>query len=125
MRRQTKPAKPGKPVPPMSKAYELARAQQALGRTIDQVAEEIGYSRPALSRYLSGTYGDGVQNIETALLKAYDQRICPGDGEVKRPEHCRRIAPGPRPHGFPDADALWLVCQTCAHRPPTPNSTEK
>lgn len=101
----------------MSKALALALAQKAAGKNIQQIADEVVYSRPALSRYLSGTYGDGVEKIEAAILKAYDRRICPDDGEEKRPEQCQRIASVPRPHGFPDAESLWVVCQTCPHKP--------
>lgn len=101
----------------MSKALELAFAQIGAGKSRQKIADEIGYSRPAVSRYLSGTYGEGVVQIEAAILKRYDRRICPHDGEEKKPEQCRRVALRPRPAGFPDAETLWLACQTCQHKP--------
>lgn len=96
---------------------ELALALVAAGKTRQQIALEIGYSRPAVSRYLSGSYGAGVEDLEAALLKRYERRLCPCDGEEKPPAQCRRIALRPRPHGFPDAETHWIACQTCPHKP--------
>lgn len=101
----------------MSHARALVLLQMARGKTATKVALETGYSRPAISRYLSGDYGAQVGKIEAAILKAYDRRICPHDGEEKQPAHCRRIALRPRPYGFPDAESLWQSCQVCPHKP--------
>lgn len=101
----------------MSKAMELVFEQIAAGKTKQQISLDIGYSRPAVSRYMSGTYGDGLAKIEAAIIKRYDRRICPSDGEEKQPAQCQRIALRPRPSGFPDAETLWVCCQTCAHKP--------
>lgn len=101
----------------MSRALTLALEQKGGGKSIQHIANEIGYSRPAVSRYLSGTYGDSVAAVETALLKTYDRRICPVDKKEKPAEYCQRNALTPRPHGFPDADSLWKTCQSCPHKP--------
>lgn len=101
----------------MSKALQLCLAQTFAGKSKTQIAADIGYSRPAVSRYMAGTYGSGVEKVEAAIIKAYDRRICPVDGEEKAPAHCRRVALRPRPHGFPDAESLWITCQTCSHKP--------
>ncbi len=100
-----------------SRAMTLVRQRLAGGATKAAIAAEIDYSPPAVSRYVSGTYGAGVEKIEAAILKAYDRRLCPDDGQEKAPSHCQRIALAPRPHGFPDAETLWLTCQTCPHKP--------
>lgn len=113
----------------MSHARELLATQIANGKTHTAIAREIGYSRPAVSRYVDGSYGAEVRRIEEAIVKAYDRRICPHDGEEKQPQHCRRVAFRPRPWGFPDAEALWIACQGCPHRPdeaqPMPQKTPK
>lgn len=101
----------------MSKALELCLAQTFAGKSKKQIAIDIGYSRPAVSRYMSGTYGTGVEKVEAAIIKAYDRRLCPADGEEKAPSHCNRVALRPRPHGFPDAESLWVTCRTCPHKP--------
>lgn len=101
----------------MSKARALLQQQLDGGKSQTQIAREIGYSRPAISLYLSGDYGASVGKIESALIRQYDLRLCPDDGQEKAPSHCQRIALAPRPHGFPDAETLWQTCQTCPHKP--------
>ena len=104
----------------MTRAFDLLQAQLARGVTKKTMAAEIGYSRTAVSLYLANKYPADRHPIEAAILKRYDLRICPVDGAEKPPEHCRRIALRPRPHGFPDAETQWLACQTCPHKPNAP-----
>ncbi len=110
---------------PHSPAMGYVQAQLAAGKTQTRIAEEIGYSRPAVTRYLDGDYGAQVGRIEAAILKRYDRRICPEDGQEKLPEHCQRVAWRPRPYGFPDAESLWVSCQTCPHKPTQPKTGGK
>ncbi len=109
-----------------SKARNLVLKKLADGVTKAQIAREIGYGPSAVSLYVSGSYIASVDKIEAAILRAYDRRICPQDGQEKAPRQCLRIALAPRPHGFPDADSLWQACQSCPHKPsstlPTPPS---
>lgn len=100
-----------------SEAMQLVLRKLADGVTKAEIARNIGYSPPAVSRYVSETYGAGVKTIEAAIEKAYQRRICPEDGEEKSPMRCRQIAYSPRPHGFPDAESRWIACQTCRNRP--------
>lgn len=101
----------------MSKAMDLAQAQLAAGHTKQAIANDIGYKRTAVSLYMRGKYCEGVAKIEAAIVKRYDRRICPSDGEEKQPAQCQRIALRPRPSGFPDAETLWVCCQACPHKP--------
>lgn len=98
-------------------ARALIEAQLAAGKSQTAIAADIGYSRPAISQYLAGDYGAAVRKIEAAIVRRYDRRICPDDGQEKTPEHCARIALRPRPYGFPDAENLWTTCQSCDHKP--------
>ena len=106
----------------MTDALDLARAQLAAGKSKQQIALEIGYSRSTVSVWMRGLYGAKGDEVAAAVRQAYDRRICPDDGREKTPEHCQRIALRPRPHGFPDAESLWLCCQTCPNHP-HPNLT--
>ena len=101
----------------MTHARQLIDEQIKAGKSQTAIAAEIGYSRPAISQYLAGDYGAAVRKIEAAIVRRYDRRICPDDGQEKTPEHCARIALRPRPYGFPDAETLWLTCQGCPHKP--------
>lgn len=107
-----------------STAFDLALAQIASGQTREQIALAIGYSRPAVSRYLSGTYGDGVTRLEAAIIKAFDRRDCPHTGSEITPELCQKKASGPRPFGGTDRRAWWLCCQTCPNKPIQPQPKE-
>lgn len=101
----------------MSKAMELVFQQIAAGKTKQQISLDIGKSRPAVSRYMSGTYGAGVAQIEAAILKAYDRRDCPYTGGSVDPETCRKKAAGPKPFGGTARLIWWQTCQTCPHAP--------
>ena len=101
----------------MTHARQLIDEQIQAGKSQTAIAAEIGYSRPAISQYLAGDYGAAVRKIEAAIVRRYDRRICPDDGQEKTPEHCARIALRPRPYGFPDAENLWVTCQSCPHKP--------
>lgn len=104
----------------MSRALELCFAQIGNGKSRQQIAIDIGYSRPSVSRYMSGTYGDGIQKLEAAILKAYDKRDCPHTGEAIASEVCRKKALGPKPFGGSARLIWWETCQSCPHKPEAP-----
>jgi len=79
------------------------------------VAEAIGYSRTAISLYLSGKYGAGVEKLEAAILARYDIYPCTHNNvEISGPD-CQRRATAPRPFGGRAKEAHWLACQVCPH----------
>jgi len=101
----------------MSRAMELVMALIGTGKSRNQIAIEIGYSRPAVSRYTSGTYGAEVNDIEAAILARYDRRECPHVGKPVDPETCRIKALSPRPFGGQARERHWKACQTCQNKP--------
>lgn len=101
----------------MSKALDMARVMRAEGKSAAWIAREIGVSDSHIRRWMLGHYGEHAAALETAFLRRFERRICPHDGEEKTPQHCQRVALRPRPHGFPDAETLWLCCQSCPHKP--------
>lgn len=102
---------------PVSKAMQLCLDQLAAGRTRAWIAGQVGYGAAHIRRYLLGHYAGRAAKLEEAIVKRFERRICPHDGEEKQPQQCQRIVLRPRPHGFPDAEALWVVCQSCPHKP--------
>lgn len=106
----------------MSRALEITFEQVAAGKSRQQIAIEIGYSRPAVSRFMSGTYGTGLDKIEAAILKAYDKRDCPHTGEAIASENCRKKAIRPKPFGGSARQIWWMACQTCPHKPRLENA---
>ena len=93
---------------------DLARAAVAAG-SMTAVAVEIGYSRTAISLYLSGKYGAGVEKLEAAIRARYDIYPCSHTGQEISGPDCARRATAPRPFGGRAKEANWLACQTCQH----------
>jgi hypothetical protein len=96
----------------------LAGAVVADPRGIAGVAERIGFSRPAISQVLSGTYAASTARIETAVMDHYDLPLCPLAGGVEIPRAtCRRKALRPQPFGGRVILADWHTCQACQYKP--------
>jgi hypothetical protein len=103
---------------PVSKAMQLCLDKLRAGRTRAWIAAEVGYGAAHIRRYMLGHYeGQACKKLEEAIVARFDHRICPHDGQEKQPTQCQRIALRGRPHGFPDAENLWLACQACPHKP--------
>lgn len=101
----------------MSSALALCHAQLSDGKSRQQIATEIGYSRTAVSLYLSGKYGGDTERLEKAIRKEYDRVACPHTGESIDPSVCKRKALSPKPFGGFARSAWWVCCQTCPHKP--------
>lgn len=94
--------------------FDLCRASVDAS-SITAVAEAIGYSRTAISLYLSGKYGADVDKLEAAIRVQYDRYDCPHNGiEISGPD-CQRRATAPRPFGGRAKEAYWLTCQSCQY----------
>lgn len=100
----------------MNDAHSLSLAQAAVkASSITAVAGLIGYSRPALSRYLDGSYGADPSQLEAAILARYDIHACTYNGIEIIGSDCQRRASAPRPFGGRAKEAHWLACQSCSH----------
>lgn len=100
-------------------ANPLALVRAAVGahpQGIQGVADELEYSRPALSRYVNGSYGN-ADKLEAAIRARYDRRDCPHTGDAVAREVCQRRALVPRPFGGHARARQWDACQTCIHKP--------
>lgn len=97
--------------------HALALARAAVeASSIAAVAVALGYSRPAVSRYLSGGY-PSLGPIEAAIVSRYDRRHCPHIGAEVSPDYCRQRALAPEPFGGNARLAHWQACQRCEHKP--------
>ena len=98
-------------------ARAVALASTAVNASsVQAVAIRLGYSRPALSRYLGNDY-PGVEKIEAAIFAELDKRDCPHTGEPVAIVYCRGKAVGPRPFGGRARGEHWDACQNCEHKP--------
>lgn len=86
--------------------------------SIQAVAEKIGYSRPALSRYMNNSYGAAMDKIEMAIKAHLDTRICPHSSSHVTLDYCKTKALTARPIKSGGArEAQWLACQSCKFKP--------
>lgn len=95
---------------------EIARQAVKDEKSIAAAADLIGYSRPALSRYLNADCAN-PSNIEKAIAERYDRRVCPHTQSEVTPEVCQKKALCPEPFGGAEKRRHWLACQTCQHKP--------
>lgn len=103
--------------PTVSQAMQLCRDQLSAGRSRAWIADQVGYGDSHIRRYMLGHYEGKAEALEKKIIERFARRTCPHDGQEKQPSHCIRVALRPRPHGFPDAETLWLACQSCPHKP--------
>jgi hypothetical protein len=98
-------------------ALELVRnAVSEHPRGIAGVADEIDYSRTALSLYLGDSYSTPAK-IDVAILARYNRRICPHTREEVAPDYCHKKALAPKPYGGAARERHWEACQACPNKP--------
>ena len=106
----------------MTDWLELLRAEVAR-TSITEVAQRLlqrngkPYSRPAISRVLSGDYGD-TAGIAAAVLAAYSTATCPHLGRDIPMAECIDMALRTEPPRQSRTQlAHWRACQHCPNRP--------
>lgn len=98
----------------------IRAAAAAHPRGLAGCADELDYSRPALSRYVNGSYA-GAEKLEAAIFERYQGlRTCPHDAEEVPVAHCRKRAHAPEPFGGSARLAAWRACQRCPLKPLEP-----
>lgn len=93
-------------------------------RRITGVAERLGYSRPAISRVLSGTYGS-TDKVAARVLATYARIDCPHLRTSLAPDECAGYA-GRSYSAITAADVPhWRACRKCPHNPAHAKPVEK
>ena len=101
----------------------LRQAVDADPRGKAGVAERLGYSRPAISRVLSGSYGD-TGRLATKVLATYARIDCPHLLASLAPAECSAYA-GRAYGAIAAADVPhWRACRRCPHNPINPESPQ-
>lgn len=94
----------------------LRTAVDADPRGIAGAAERLGYSRPAISRVIAGTYGS-TDNVAAAVLATYARIDCPHLKVSLAPNECAAYA-ARRYSAIAAADVPhWRACKRCPHKP--------
>lgn len=94
----------------------LKEAVAADPRGIAGVAQRLGYSRPAVSRALSGTYGDTTR-LAAAVCAVFARIDCPHLKTSLAPQQCQAYAS--RSYSAITAAEVphWRACRRCPHKP--------
>lgn len=94
-----------------SLAQQVKEYMEATNTKISTLANEIpGYSRPTISRYLSGKYEGDVSTVERLLADWLAKRK---SEVVEVPDRPKRGMQRPRFYESRDAKAVLGVCQSC------------
>ena len=91
----------------------LLRAE-AERTSISAAARRLGYSRPAISGVLNGTYRGDVSRIRARVLAVLGRRVhCPHEDAEMHIGDCRRWRARPMPMGSACDLKHWRACKGC------------
>ena len=112
------------PLPPAERERALQLIRTAVASSNKQaVATRLGYSRPALSRLLGGSYGDPDRLLRTAL-SILDSVLCPHTGHHEQRSVCHAQLIAEPPTHNPYRLAHWHACRRCPHKPAHPENPQ-
>lgn len=95
-------------------ALDLLRRAVAEHKSRRIVAEMLGYSRPAISMALSGTYKADTAGLRARIMAVLvDQVLCPHLGRAIAPDECADLAARPMSTSNRDALKQWQACRAC------------
>lgn len=99
---------------------DLLRSQQERGKSIAEIAREIGMPRPSVSLLISGKYPASLSKVTQkygdTVRRLYQQKVpCPHLGKSIEPEDCARFATAPMTMSNPKKLQHWRACQSCSH----------
>lgn len=107
----------------------LLRQEQSKGKSISQIAKEIGLARPSVSMLLAGTYP--AQSLDLVsrkhggrIMQIYrDQVLCPHLHRGIAVTACRSFASAPQSTSSPEKLAHWRACRRCSLNSILPEGT--
>ncbi len=101
----------------------LLREQQEKGKSVSQIAREIGMARPSVSMLLNGTYPAQSLDLVTRkhgarVVQLYrGQVLCPHLRRGIGAEECRSFAAAPMSTSNPEKLRHWEACRRCPLNP--------
>lgn len=100
----------------------LLRAEVRKGRSISEVAREIGMQRTMLSMLLSGSYPARLDKLArrfgSRITQAYGAGVlCPYQRRAIPPATCLSHAEAPMSTSNPDKLRQWVACRACPLNP--------
>lgn len=104
---------------------QLMKAERARGKSVSQIARDVGMARPSVSMLLSDTYPAQSLDIVTrkygaAVVRVYSaQQLCPYLKRGIPVEECRAHASAPMSTSNPDRLRHQRACRLCLLNPTT------
>lgn len=96
----------------------VLREQVQKHGAVGPVARKLGYSRPAVSGALNGSYGGGTAKLRARIYEVFVEAVfCPHLGEPMPSDECRWWRTSPCPTSSPASAQHWLACKTCIFNP--------
>jgi hypothetical protein len=101
----------------------LLRAERALGKSISQIAREVGMARPSVSMLIAGTYPAQSLDLVTrkhagAVFARYRRQVlCPHLRRGISADECTRLASAPMAASNPEKLRQWGACKGCEMNP--------
>jgi len=99
-----------------SNALQIVTDLLAAGITKAAIGREIGYSRAAVSRWLSEP-GYNKASIDAAVVARYSRVVCPVLKAELTTAQCSSYALAACPTSNARDVRHWKACQSCAHKP--------
>lgn len=102
---------------------ELLRAEARKGKSIAEIAREVGMARPSVSMLINGTYPAKSLDLVTrkhgaTVVRTYrNQMLCPHLHRGISAEDCRRFASAPMSMSNPEKLRHWGACRVCPINP--------
>lgn len=97
-------------------AMALLRARVA-ETSVSAAARELGYSRPAVSMVLAGTYVGRLERIARTVMERFGAIACPHLGTQLLATECARHRTRPMPTGSARSFHHWQACRQCPSNP--------
>lgn len=97
-------------------AMTLLRQGLAQAGSITALAARLGYSRPAISAALAGTYKGHTTRLRARLFEALQGGVeCPHLGDTIPAGQCADLRARPLSTSNRDALKQWQACRICPH----------
>lgn len=86
--------------------------------SIQAVANQLGYSRPAISLALKGNYPGGTDRLAAKVIATFcDRIICPHTKHDISQGDCTDLRTRPLPQSDVSELRQWSACQSCPNNP--------
>lgn len=100
----------------------LLRTERARGKSIAEIAREIGMKRTSLSLLINGKYPASLEKVTakfeaTVFMRYRAQVACPHLGRGIGAAECALYASAPMTMSSPSKLRHWRACQRCEHNP--------